>query len=325
MKNLSKFDLGMIITFVVVALLGFGAWWYLSSQLQTAQGDVTSAKADFDRVSSSGNLVVSASNKAALQANIELLKAQLDPLIKSKLTSDKNTLATIKEEDPVAWKHDLDDEVHRLTTAAKAQNVTLPKSFYFSFSRYLSQNPGDEQTVVLSKQLLAVEQITNILIAAHVKSIQGIHRTYEEEPRTPGSGSSPSGEVGAGDRLPGYSQSAGGGTYIAYPFEVEFDTNTVNLRDIVNKLIQSPYVFVIRNLTVQNNPPSYLPAGSPQLNDLDKLAGTPTTSVIDSSPGAVAATTSTKPPAFLFGNSTLHVKARIDLIEWKTVIAEGSK
>jgi hypothetical protein len=30
----------------------------------------------------------------------------------------------------------------------------------------------------------------------------------------------------------------------------------------------------------------------------------------------VAATTSTKGPQYLFGNSTLQVKARIDMIEW---------
>ena len=41
-----------------------------------------------------------------------------------------------------------------------------------------------------------------------------------------------------------------------------------------------------------------------------------TQSVVASSPGEVAATTSTKPPQFLFGNDNLRIKMRIDLIEW---------
>jgi hypothetical protein len=57
---------------------------------------------------------------------------------------------------------------------------------------------------------------------------------------------------------------------------------------------------------------------SPKIADLDKMAGTSaaSTSVIDSSPGQVAATQSTVGPQFLFGDEILHVRARIDLIEW---------
>ena len=46
MKKLpiSKFDLVMIIVFVVIGLLGGGAWYYLSQQLTQAQQDVTEAK-----------------------------------------------------------------------------------------------------------------------------------------------------------------------------------------------------------------------------------------------------------------------------------------
>ncbi|MCE0482671.1 MAG: Amuc_1100 family pilus-like protein [Methylacidiphilales bacterium] len=311
MKNLSKFDIGMIIAFAVVALIGAGAWWYLSGQLQTAQGDVTNAKADFDRLSTSGNLVVSNANKAALQSNIELLKSQLDPLIQNRLAPPKSDLANVTRQNPVDWKNHLDDEVHRLTGEAGHNNVKLPKNFYFSFSRYLSQNPGDEETVVLSKQLLGVEEIADILIGAPVKGIQAIRRTYEED-HSNASTYSPIGLVGEADRLPGNSINAGSGVYTVYPFEVEFDTTTPALRQIIDKLIQSPYVFVIRSISVQNSQPN-----PPQVTDLDKLAGTPATSVVDSSPGAVAAATSTKPPQFLFGNAMLHIRARIDMIEWK--------
>ena len=313
--SLSKFDLGFIIAFAVVALLGGGAWWYLSNELQTAQEDVKSAKANFDRysaaVSAKEKIVVSPSNQKTLQANIDLLKAQLDPLIQTKLLPKENTLRSIGKEDPVAWKHDLDDDVHRLNGAAKVHGVTLPPNFYFGFSRYLSQSPNDQQTAVLTKQLVGVDWLATILINAPVKDIQAIRRTYEEDPHT--GASEASGSTTDKDRLGGYSLNAAANAYTAYPFEVEFDTTSENLRTVVNNLIQSPYLFVVRTLSIQNSSPN-----SPLLSDLDRLAGPPPSP--DPSSGQPAA--AMKGPQFLFGNSTLKVKIRIDMIEWKATTSQ---
>jgi hypothetical protein len=316
MKKISGFDLGVGIAFLVIALLGGTAWWILSGNLQTAQAAVAAAKTDFDRYSvakeGQESIIVSRSNQKTLQANIDLIKAQLSPLIQSRLQSKDNKLSSIDKEDPVAWKHDLDDEVQGLTAAAKVHGVALPVSFYFGFSRYLSQSPNDEQTAVLSKQLLGVEQIATILINAPVKRIAAIRRTYEEDPHTDsGNSSPPSNSQVPMDHLNGYSLNDAGNAYTAYPFEVEFEANTENFRTVIDTLIQSPYVFVVRTINVENSSPN-----SPLLNDLDRMAGTPSSSVVDSSPGEVAATTSTKGPQFLFGSSTLTVKARIDMIEW---------
>jgi hypothetical protein len=315
--NLSGFDLGVIIAFAVITLLGGGAWWYLSGALQDAQDDVKNADKDFVTYSTKSNIVVSASNGTTLQANIDLLKAQLDPLIHAKLRSKDNKLSSISKEDPVAWKHDLDDEVHRLTHAAKLHGVNVPANFYFGFSRYLSQNPGDEQTAVLSKQLVGVDQLATILINAPVKGIQAIRRTYEEDPHT--GAASTSGQVTEPDHLEGYSLNAPGNTYTAYPFEIDFETTAENFRPVINNLIQSPYVFVVRTLTIQNSS-----LNSPLITDLDKIAGTPSSSVIDTAPGEVAATTSTLGPQYLFGNSTLKVRARIDMIEWNTEVTSAA-
>jgi len=309
MKKLSAFDLGAIIAFAVLALAGVGAWWYLSGELASDQGDVATAKAAFDKSSTKYNIVVSRSNGKTLQTNIDLLKGQLGPLIQDKLAPKENLLPTIDKEDPVAWKHDLDDEVHRLTDAAKLHGVGLPPNFYFGFGRYLSQSPNDEQTAVLSKQLLGVEQIATILINAPVRNIEAIRRTYEEDVHTNGGGAfGPTGE----DHLAGYALSAPANAYTAYSFEVDFETTSENLRPVIDNLIKSPYIFVVRTLSIQNSVPS-----SPLINDLERMAGPPAASVTDSSPGEVAATASTKGPQFLFGNSSLKVKTRIDMIEWK--------
>jgi hypothetical protein len=313
MKKLSRFDLGFIIASVVVMLLGGGAWWYLSGALQDAQTEVTSAKADFDKYSTKYHIVVSPSNGKTLKANIDLLKAQLDPLIHAKLRPKENKLSSIEKEDPVAWKHDLDDEVHRLNAAAKLHSMTVPPNFYFGFSRYLSQNPSDAQTAVLSKQLVGVEQLATILINARVKGIQAIRRTYEEDPHTGSSGST------EGDHLGGYSLNAPGNAYTAYPFEIDFDVTAENLRPIINNLIQSPYLFVVRTLTIQNSV-----LNSPSVSDLANLAGPPTPSMAETSPGEVAATPSNKGPQYLFGHSTLKIKARIDMIEWNADVSEAT-
>jgi len=321
--NLSGFDVGIIIAFAVIALLGGGAWWYLSGELADAQTEVTKAKADFDTYSASksskGSIVVSPTNEKTLQDNIELLKAQLDPLIHDKLLPKENKLSSVEREDPVEWKHDLDDDVHRLNAAAKAHAVTVPLNFYFGFSRYLSQSPSDEQTAVLKKQLIGVEQLANLLINAPVKNITAIRRTYEEDPHAVGANASTS--TSETDHLGGYSLNAPGNAYTAYPFEVDFETTSENFRGIIDGLVQSPYLFVVRTLSIQNSP-----SQSPTLSDLDKLAGTgnPPGSVVDTSPGEVAATTSTLGPQYLFGNSTLKIKARIDMIEWHTDLAEAT-
>jgi len=312
--KLSGFDLGVIIAAVVIALLGGGAWWYLSGALADAQADTTSAKADFDKFSSNPkyHVVVSPSNAKTLQANIDLLKAQLVPLINDTLQPKENKLLSIEKEDPVAWKHDLDDEVRALNNAAKLHSVVVPPNYYFGFSSYISQSPSDEQTAVLSKQLLGIEQIATIMINAQVKDILAIRRTYEEEPH---SGSS--GDTGEPDRLAGYSTVAAGGAYAAYPFEVEFDATPENFRTFIDNLIQSPYIFVVRSLSIESDH-----SDSPRLTALDQMAGTPQPSIIDSSPGAVATNTSTVGPQYLFGNSSLKIKARIDMIEWDAQLPE---
>lgn len=309
----------MIIAFVVVGLLGGGAWYYLSGQLAAAQQQVSDAKSDFDKYSTKSDIVVGESNANVLQANIDLIRSKLNPLIETKLQPKTNKLQFIDKKDPIAWKHEWEAEVQRLTGQAKVHSITLPQAFGFGFSRYLSTNPGDEQTIVLSKQLLAIDNIVTILINAPVRAIQAVRRTYEEDPRNNGGNNTPGNPANEADHLQGSSVDAPNGTYTAYPFEVEFDATPEGLRKVVDGLVQSPYIFIIRTLSIQNTKPN-----SPRIDDLDKLAGSPSPSLISSSPGAVAAATSTKGPQYLFGNAPLHIKLRIDLIQWKTGKLETS-
>jgi len=316
MKKLpiSKFDLAMIIAFVVIGLLGGGAIYYLGGMLTEAQQAATQAKADFDHYSvihaSKQDILVSSRNQGVLKNNIDIYKGQLVPLIETKLQAKDNKLNSIEKKDPVVWKHDLVEKVNSLTAAAGVHSVTLPPNFYFAFSNYISTNPADAQTQVLSKQLFVIEQITNILINAPVRSILDIQRTYEEN--SPSSSTTQPSGGGPGGQLPGSSYMEGD-AYRVYPFQFEFETSANNFRKIMNDLLQSPYVFVVRSVTVANSQ-----TVSPSPADLDRIAGTTDNTITDKDPGGQAANVSTKGPQYLFGNQTLHVKARIDLIDWST-------
>jgi hypothetical protein len=321
MKNFSRFDLGMIIAFVIVALFGGGAWYWLSGQLATAQSDASAAAGEFDQYTKKEVYLPTGGNVKMLQADIGLMTAQLDPLVKNELQSPGNLLPAIEQTDTVKWKHLLDDEVKALNDEARISGIKVPDNFYYGFSRYLNTNPTQDATPVLSRQLLGVKTIVDILIKAPVQAIVSVKRTYEEDPEGTGGGrgyqSSPNQQNAS--QLSGHSQEASGGVYTAYPFEVEFDAKTESFRKIVNDLMKSPYVFVIRSILVQNSR-----LDSP--NDpatLDTMAGpaaaAPDPSIINSSPGAVAAAQPTVGVQYLFGNETLHIRLRVDLIDWHGV------
>jgi hypothetical protein len=312
----------MIIAFVVIALLGGAGWYYLSGQLAAEQGDAQGAASDFDTYTKKEVYLPTASNVKTVQNNIDLMTAQLDPLVKNELQSPQNELGAVQQIDTVEWKHRLDDEVRTLNNDAKIHGITVPEHFYYGFSRYLSTNPTQEATPVLSRQLIGVKEIAETLIKAPVQAIVRVQRTYEEDPVPTGAAALISSGSSDSDQLPGRSQEAAGGVYTAYPFEVEFDAKTEAFRQVIQGLMQSHYVFVIRSIMVQNSR-----LDSPKIGDLDSMAGTnnsATPSLIGGGPGAVAASasTSTVGVQYLFGNETLHVRMNIDLIDWHGIATE---
>jgi hypothetical protein len=313
MNKLSRFDLGMIIAFVIVAILGGAAWYYLSGQLQTAQADATTAASDFDTYTKKEVYLPTASNVKTLQNNISVMTAQLDPIVQNKLQSPKSGLANLRAVSTVDWKHNLDDEVGKLNAAAATHGIIVPKNFYYGFSRYLNANPAEEAITVLERQELAIGEVANILINAPAHAIIAVRRTYEEDPadaapvRSSGVNTTP-------DQLAGRSIEAPGGVYTAYPFEFEFDVKTTDaFRKIVNDLTASNDVFVVRSIMVQNQR-----LESPKITDLATMAGVTdsSASLINSSPGEVAASQPTVGLKYLFGDETIHIRARIDLIDW---------
>jgi hypothetical protein len=305
--QLSKFDIGMIIAFVVVGLLGGAAWWFLSGQLQTAQAACAQVAGDYNANATAKGIIVSLDNARKLQANSDLLQGQLDPVMSANLLAKGNDLSDVRAMDPVGWKKELDDDIKALTADAKGHSITLPEHFYFGFSRYQTESPGDAATQGLTKQRHAIKAIAEILISAPVKSIIKVQRSYEEDAH-----GGAVNEHTEGDQISGNAVVLPD-TYTAYPFEFEFDASPEALRPVLDGLLKSPYLFVLRSIEVHNGQ-----VDSPRIDDLPKLAGgTGSPSVINSDPGAAAqSSTPTVGPQKLFGYAPLHVKMRVDMIEW---------
>jgi hypothetical protein len=304
--KLSKFDIGMIIAFAVVGILGGAAWWFLSGQLQAAQTACGQVKGDYDTNATAKGIIVSVDNSKKLQANSDLLQAQVDPVMSTYLLAKGNDLSDVRAMDPVGWKKELDDDIKTLTADAKGRSITLPEHFYFGFSRYQTESPGDAATAGLTKQRHGIKAIAEILINAPVKSIIKVQRSYEEDPH-----GSAVNEHTEGDQISGNAVVVPN-TYTAYPFEIEFEASPEAIRPVLDGLLKSPYLFVLRSIEVHNGQ-----LESPRIDDLPKLAaGTGSPSVIQSDPGAAAQSTPAVGPQKLFGYAPLHVKMRVDLIEW---------
>ena len=118
--QLSKFDVGMIIAFAVVGLLGgTTAWWFLSGQLQTAQAACAQVAGDYNTYATAKGSGIIASARpmprpASSQQRRCTARAQLDPVMSTYLLAKGNDLSTVRAMDPVAWKHELDDNVKTL-------------------------------------------------------------------------------------------------------------------------------------------------------------------------------------------------------------------
>ncbi len=167
--------------------------------------------------------------------------------------------------------------VNRLAKAAAAQGIHAPEMF--GFSRYDANFPcrnpraADDECrrllALLSKQLVTVEKLVNLMITNKVEEILAIHRT-EVEP----------GESSA-DALNVPINNTSNSLYQTYPFELQFVCDTPVLRDLLNGLMQTDALFVIRALKIDSTAvklkslemPS---AGEPSAPNAPKPAAEPT-------------------------------------------------
>jgi hypothetical protein len=304
--KLSKFDVCMIAAFVVATGAGIGGYFYTSGLVGESKTELGNAGSELQKLVKS-RYFPSDDNIKALTADVDQLNSVLSPIQDKTLKPDSEKLLAIAPKNPVIWKsQDLDETVKQLTVLAQNKKVHLPNDYYFSFSRYQRNNPSEQATVVLGKQLYGIQQLATTLFEISggnaISSLKGIRRAGEDEsPAAPAAGgSAPASDSGPETiRVP--IQTGGNGLYRLYPFEVEFTGSPYGLRSFLNKLQQVPVLFIVRYVQVSNTRPD-----SPKYSDLSKavVGG-------DSRSGSGAAGRD-----FIFGAEQIQVRLRVDMVEW---------
>ena len=280
--------LGFLAAFIVV----LGGLIWLQQQAAGKRQEIDSALEE----QSSELSHLHAMKPSPSRENSEIIRQdreQIDRLYSNLLAAvSQNQIQTQEVVRPVGFLQLMALKFAHLRQSAETAGVKLPEGFAFGFSRYAgipptlpARNLSDEETKQvlgqLTKQLLAIEKLSELLIESRVDEIAQIQRA-EVEPGSSGA-----------DAFSVPISTDPKGLYETLPFEFRFTCTTTALRTLLNKLSQSEWFFAVRHVQVTGE--------------------APTTSAGDQggSGGASPAGTTAGPR-----RSPLHVTARVDLVEF---------
>jgi hypothetical protein len=159
---------------------------------------------------------------------------------------------------PVGFLQLMASRFARLRQNAEKAKVKLPDGFAFGFSRYAGPPPtlparglSDAETTnvltQLTKQMAAIEKLSDLLIQSRPDEISQIHRAEVE----PGMPSQDAMDTPVSTK----------GLYEVLPFEFRFVGTTDALRTFLNNLSQSDWFFAVRSVQVAGEQPA-APAGA---------------------------------------------------------------
>ena len=189
---------------------------------------------------------------------------------------------------PVGFLQLMASRFARLRQNAEKAKVKLPEGFAFGFSRYagppptlpargLSEAETTNVLIQLTKQMAAIEKLSDLLIQSRPDEISQIRRAEVE----PGSVSAEAMET--------VESTGPKGLYETLPFEFRFVGTTDSLRMFLNNLSQSDWFFAVRSVQVAGEQPA-APTG--------------------------AGETATPAPASAPKRAVLNLAVRVDLIEF---------
>ena len=143
--------------------------------------------------------------------------------------------------------------------------VKHPEKFQFGFERYASYPPKKEHTPLLLKQLSVTEELVRLLAEAHVHDLTAVRRVEFEDTfggGRPSSAYDPKAEplISQNGKFefveqPNY-------LYASIPFDLEIICDTDALNKLLTGLSRSPYVLIVRILTVENEKKEPMSAGA---------------------------------------------------------------
>lgn len=312
MTALPKHLIGALIAFAVVGLLGGGAWFWTSTQLDQAVQDRANVMQELAALNAKG-IFPSPANLKTLKDN-QAAAAALAGTMEPKLADAATALAPYigpegKGLGADAWKQLLIEKREELKKLAESSKVEVGDDFYFAFKRYRLASPPAGATRELGIQLAGIDTLSRILFEARIQALQEMRRVLIEESGTPAGGGAGSDEVLAAAVVDG-----AGGLYKVYPMEVRFQATPAALKRVLNGLNAHSQFFITRFITLENQK-SAVPRRSEILNQANSGVSAP------DAPGD-------RPPAAarllipVLGQELLNVRMRVDHILWTAPAAK---
>jgi hypothetical protein len=156
-----------------------------------------------------------------------------------------------------------------LAEKLKQQAVSIPEKFQFGFDAYENKRPEEADTPNLQKQLKIVEELVDLCAKARIAKLNSIRRDeFEERKQAPSSpaGGRSSGSSTPRDYKPGppskeplispgselFNVESKEHIYSIMPFKLEIECDTDSLRNLLNLIARSQYVFITRAVHVEN-------------------------------------------------------------------------
>lgn len=265
MNKLPKNVLVVVISLIVIGLVGGGLWYWFSQQLNTLLEEKVSLQEQLQGVEKKG-IFPSTVNKKKLEDQAkELLilsdKVHPDILKRIELFSSVRTIDPKNGEmsglTPDRWKGLFETQRNELRKQAEDKKITLPEDFNFSFNSYVLAAPRQENTLDLGVQLVAINEISKILINASVNQVLGFKRVMVEqkdsEAGRPPSTPTTRGSTVKEESLAASVEVAAEGTYRTIPFEITFRSSAQSLTQVLNALSKSQFLFVTKYVVIEND------------------------------------------------------------------------
>lgn len=252
--------LGLFVT-GFVALIGTGFWYQrrTAAHLQETDTELAKQRANLEKYRKA--------TPFPSRENLETLRnssKQAADLFSQITALAGKSIVEIPEYRPIQWQQNMTKTLDRLLRECDSNKIRTPLDFRFGFSRYSNRLPcggrgmqpesKECQAILaqLSKQLILIEHLTNLLITNQVEELRSIRRTEVE------SGETGFDALATGSTEPSTAAKDSQPLYRTMPFELTFvcttdgTNHTGGLRGILNDLMQSPYFLAVRGFKVES-------------------------------------------------------------------------
>ncbi|MCX7886404.1 MAG: Amuc_1100 family pilus-like protein [Verrucomicrobiae bacterium] len=243
---LKKNKLAATVIMLLVVVLVVVGWhlWTKYSAYREVQSRLDQALAQLQQLQNS-NPTPTEENLARAEENFKQLQdAQRDLyrlLVRARLTPPAEIAR------PIEFATHVRKRVAAMEEEVKKAKILVPANFRFGFSRYTTTVPAKNlprpKLDQLAKQLLVIEELTSLMIAAGVERIDTIKRS-EIEPLPKGASMT---EDGLPDPVTVHPEEH----YVSMPFEVQVACTAESLRKLLNGIATSPRLLIVRVATIE--------------------------------------------------------------------------